>query len=236
MSSLSSGLPQSITAAVNSAGSVARTALAELKSNEQLRDFQLRGMEKVKEISQTGAQSIQRAWNYLSGPNSATHRVNLDRFVRPEAFVQRFQEMQRNLKCQNGGCARRGRGFSFFGGSFFGGGMPGFSRFPGSGSSSSPGGAGPSFPGAGIGGDMLNKMLEWCSVSHAHKIADNMGIKMNDIKFDVQGRKVTVTIDAPEATPLQIEALGKKVEEECPMARFYGKKHKEMVWQKALAE
>ena len=81
---------------------------------------------------------------------------------------------------------------------------------------------------------MLNKMLEWCSVSHAQSIAKEMNINMKNIKFDVHGHKVTVTIDAPEATPLQIEALGRRVEEECPMARFYGKKYKEMKWQKAL--
>ena len=91
-----------------------------------------------------------------------------------------------------------------------------------------------SFPGSGFGGDILNKMLEMCSVSHAHSIAKRMNIEMKNIKFDVQGKNVSVTIDAPNATSLQIQELGRMVEEECPMARFYGKTHKEMKWHKQL--
>ena len=81
---------------------------------------------------------------------------------------------------------------------------------------------------------IFNKMLEMCSTSHAHQIASRMNVKVEDIRFDVKGSEVHVQVQAPAATTKQIETLGKAVEQECPMARFYGKKHVKMHWQKAL--
>lgn len=70
-------------------------------------------------------------------------------------------------------------------------------------------------------GSMFDKALEWCSVSHAHHIAKRKGIDLRDIKFEsLPEGKVKVVVDAPHATPLQIQQLGQEVMEECPMAKF----------------
>lgn len=72
--------------------------------------------------------------------------------------------------------------------------------------------------GGGFLGSMLRKALEMCSTSHAWDIARQEGIDMRDIKFNFkEDGGVEVLVDAPHATPLQIEQLGKRVEKECPM-------------------
>ncbi|KAG5505595.1 hypothetical protein JIQ42_08361 [Leishmania sp. Namibia] len=83
------------------------------------------------------------------------------------------------------------------------------------------GGSSGGFPPGGPLGGLLDKALEWCSESHARDIAREMGVDLRDIRFEKtpEGR-MTVIVDAPTATPLQIEQLGKRVEEECPVARF----------------
>lgn len=132
-----------------------------------------------------------------------------------------------------------GNGFSggfskgFFGNSGTGGSGSGsnggFSRFFGSGhsnsSASSSGGATHSpFGGLGPGGPLggfIDKALEWCSESHARDIARDMGVDLRNIRFEKTSEGgVNVMVDAPNATPLQIEQLGKRVQEECPVARF----------------
>lgn len=35
-------------------------------------------------------------------------------------------------------------------------------------------------------GSMFDKMLEWCSTSHAHDIAKRQGIDLRDIKFETK--------------------------------------------------
>lgn len=112
-------------------------------------------------------------------------------------------------------------GFSFGGGGGkpgSGGGFPGF----GGGGGSGGGGGFPGFGGGGGGlGGMIDKALEWCSVSHARDIAREQGIDLRDIRFEkTKDGGVNVMVDAPAATPLQIEQLGKRVQEECPVARF----------------
>lgn len=70
-------------------------------------------------------------------------------------------------------------------------------------------------------GSMFDKMLEWCSTSHAHDIAKRQGIDLRDIKFETKpDGSIQVLVDAPTATPKQIEQLGAQVMEECPVARF----------------
>ena len=105
--------------------------------------------------------------------------------------------------------------FSFFGaggnggGSGGGGGGAGGGGFPGMGG------------GGGGGGGMFDKMLEWCSEAHARDIARREGIDLRDIKFEFgKNGEVSVKVDAPNATPQQIEALGEQVQQECPVARF----------------
>lgn len=72
-------------------------------------------------------------------------------------------------------------------------------------------------------GGLLNKMLEWCSTSHAYDIARQDGIDMKGIRFEsTKDGGVHVHIDAPGATAAQIEALGKRVEKECPVAAMRG--------------
>lgn len=109
--------------------------------------------------------------------------------------------------------------------SFFGDFSSGFSNFSsrfgfrgGAGTHGASGGLG-SFGGP-LGG-LLDKALEWCSVSHAHDIARQQGIDLRDIRFEkAPNGGVNVMVDAPNATPLQVEQLGKRVQEECPVARF----------------
>ncbi|KAG5509852.1 hypothetical protein JKF63_07497 [Porcisia hertigi] len=96
-----------------------------------------------------------------------------------------------------------GSGFSLFGGK--GGSFDGFGGYP---------------PGGPLGG-FLDKALEWCSESHARDIANEMGVDLRDIRFEKTPEGgMNVMVDAPSATPLQIEQLGKRVQEECPVARF----------------
>ncbi|EPY29575.1 hypothetical protein STCU_04446 [Strigomonas culicis] len=48
-----------------------------------------------------------------------------------------------------------------------------------------------------------------------------MGIDLRDIRFEKTPEGgINVMVDAPAATPLQIEQLGQRVQEECPVARF----------------
>ena len=96
------------------------------------------------------------------------------------------------------------------------------------------GGGGGGGGGGGFGTSLLNKMLEMCSVSHARQTAQRMGMDLRDIKFTFNGQKVDVAIDAPNASQEQIEALGRTVQQECPVARFYGSKNLEMNWRKQL--
>lgn len=115
------------------------------------------------------------------------------------------------------------RSFSTFflsglGGGFFGGfgnnTDSGGSKFFGS---SFGGGNGP----GGVLNSLMDKALEWCSTSHAYDIARQEGIDMKDIKFEhMKDGSVRVLIDAPHATQLQIERLGERVEQECPVARM----------------
>lgn len=82
-------------------------------------------------------------------------------------------------------------------------------------------GGGSGFPPGGPLGGFLDKALEWCSESHARDIAREMGVDLRDIRFDKTPEGgINVMVDAPKATPLQIEQLGKRVQEECPVARF----------------
>lgn len=70
-------------------------------------------------------------------------------------------------------------------------------------------------------GSLYDKALEWCSVAHAQQIAKRMGIDMRDITFEsLPDGQLRVMVDAPHATPLQIEQLGEAVTQECPLARF----------------
>ncbi|CAD2219232.1 hypothetical protein AGDE_05573 [Angomonas deanei] len=67
----------------------------------------------------------------------------------------------------------------------------------------------------------MDKALEMCSTSHAYDIARQEGIDVRDIKFTTTPEgAVQVMVDAPNATPLQIEQLGNRVQEECPVARM----------------
>lgn len=102
-----------------------------------------------------------------------------------------------------------------------------FGNMGGAGGSSGSGGV-PNmgnFFGGGNGGNPLSgfidQALEWCSTSHAYDIAQRQGIDVRNIKFEKTPEGgVNVVVDAPNATPLQIEQLGKQVQEECPVARF----------------
>ncbi|ORC85847.1 uncharacterized protein TM35_000321620 [Trypanosoma theileri] len=84
-------------------------------------------------------------------------------------------------------------------------------------------------PGAGFGGGsfggpfsgLFDKALEWCSEAHARDIARRQGIDIRDIRFEKTAEGgINVVVDAPNATPKQIEQLGEQVMEECPVARF----------------
>ncbi|KAH9598331.1 hypothetical protein LSM04_002649 [Trypanosoma melophagium] len=84
-------------------------------------------------------------------------------------------------------------------------------------------------PGAGFGGGsfggpfsgLFEKALEWCSEVHARDIARRQGIDIRDIRFNKTPEGgINVVVDAPNATPKQIEQLGEQVMEECPVARF----------------
>lgn len=109
------------------------------------------------------------------------------------------------------GAGGGGQGFNFFGGQ---GGSGGFGNMGGG------GGAGGSPFGGPLGG-FMDKALEWCSESHARDIAREMGVDLRNIKFEkTPAGGMNVVVDAPNATPLQIEQLGKRVQEECPVARF----------------
>lgn len=111
----------------------------------------------------------------------------------------------------SGGSGSGAGGKSPFGGFSFGTGGPGFSGF---------GGGGPGGPGGPFSG-LIDQALEWCSVAHARDIAREQGIDLRDIRFEkTKEGGVNVMVDAPSATPLQIEQLGKRVQEECPVARF----------------
>jgi hypothetical protein len=95
------------------------------------------------------------------------------------------------------------------------------------------------FGGGGGPGGMFDKMLEWCSQSHAQDIARRMGINLQNIQFETQkDGSVKVSVEAPGATPQQIEELGRAVQEECPIARYRKTSMKEgqksMEWVKAL--
>ena len=140
----------------------------------------------------------------------------------------------------NTGGAGGGGGFNPFGGSGGGGGGGGgggFNPFGGGGGGAGGGGGGGGgtnpFGGGGLGG-LFDKMLEHCSVGHAHTIARRMGVNLKDIKFNVaQNGEVNVQVDAPGATQQQIEELGRQVQEECPVARFRKttmNNQKEMKW------
>jgi hypothetical protein len=99
------------------------------------------------------------------------------------------------------------------------GGGQGFSFFGGKGGSFGNMGGGSPFGGP-LGG-LMDKALEWCSESHARNIASEMGVDLRSIKFEKTPEGgMNVMVDAPNATPLQIEHLGKRVQEECPVARF----------------
>ncbi|CCW70283.1 unnamed protein product [Phytomonas sp. Hart1] len=75
--------------------------------------------------------------------------------------------------------------------------------------------------GGGPFGDFIDKALEWCSRSHALDIARRNGIDLHDIRFEKTSEGgVRVMVDAPNASQLQIEELGRRVQEECPIARF----------------
>ncbi|CCD12039.1 unnamed protein product [Trypanosoma congolense IL3000] len=70
-------------------------------------------------------------------------------------------------------------------------------------------------------GTLFDKALEWCSESHARDIARREGIDVRDIRFEKTPEGgIKVIVDAPSATFKQIEQLGEKVMEECPVARF----------------
>ncbi|KAK7202229.1 hypothetical protein NESM_000293600 [Novymonas esmeraldas] len=136
--------------------------------------------------------------------------------------------MQRSVACRFFGSFTSGFSKGFSGGS---GGTPGGLGSSSSSTSSSgfnlfgnkAGGLGGSggFPSGGPLGGFLDKALEWCSESHARDIAREMGVDLRDIRFDkTPTGGVNVMVDAPNATPLQIEQLGKRVQEECPVARF----------------
>jgi hypothetical protein len=81
-------------------------------------------------------------------------------------------------------------------------------------------------------------MLEWCSQAHAHEIARRMNVDLQNIQFQTaKDGSCVVFVDAPKATPAQIEALGEAVQEECPVARFRktrlaGKENEKMMWVK----
>ncbi|KPI86987.1 hypothetical protein ABL78_3940 [Leptomonas seymouri] len=104
---------------------------------------------------------------------------------------------------------------------FLGGFTSGFSKgFSGGGGGGNSGGGGSSFFSGPLGG-FVDKALEWCSESHARDIAREMGVDLRNIRFEKTPEGgVNVMVDAPNATPLQIEQLGKRVQEECPVARF----------------
>lgn len=77
------------------------------------------------------------------------------------------------------------------------------------------------FGGPSSFGQLFDNALIWCSTSHAHHIAKQEGIDLRDIKFEhISNGGINVIVDAPNATPLQIELLGQRVQEECPVARF----------------
>ncbi|ESL08231.1 hypothetical protein TRSC58_04070 [Trypanosoma rangeli SC58] len=75
--------------------------------------------------------------------------------------------------------------------------------------------------GGGPFGGLFDKALEWCSEAHARDIARRQGIDIREIRFEhtPQGG-INVFVDAPNATPKQIEQLGQQVMVECPVARF----------------
>ncbi|CAJ1018863.1 hypothetical protein, conserved [Leishmania lindenbergi] len=108
-------------------------------------------------------------------------------------------------------------GFSIFGQKGGSSGGNGGSIFDGFGG----GGGGSGFPPGGPLGGFLDRALEWCSESHARDIASEMGVDLREIRFEKTPEGgMNVMVDAPKATPLQIEQLGKRVQEECPVARF----------------
>ncbi|RNF02337.1 peroxiredoxin-like protein [Trypanosoma rangeli] len=100
---------------------------------------------------------------------------------------------------------------------FFNGFLSGSQR-----SSSFGGGRGPEGGnGGGPFGGLFDKALEWCSEAHARDIARRQGINIREVRFEhtPQGG-INVFVDAPNATPKQIEQLGQQVMVECPVARF----------------
>ncbi|CAJ16587.1 uncharacterized protein TEOVI_000588200 [Trypanosoma equiperdum] len=94
-----------------------------------------------------------------------------------------------------------------------------FKRDSGAGPFERSGGGGGPFGGS-LGG-LFDRALEWCSESHARDIARREGIDVRDIRFEKTPEGgVKVMVDAPNATIKQIEQLGEKVMDECPVARF----------------
>ena len=85
-----------------------------------------------------------------------------------------------------------------------------------------PGDSTPKGPGGkGLFEHFFDKALEWCSTFHARDIAQRQGIDLRNIEFVfTSSGECLVRVDAPNATPQQIEALGTAVQEECPVARF----------------
>ncbi|RNF03733.1 peroxiredoxin-like protein [Trypanosoma conorhini] len=144
-------------------------------------------------------------------------------------FGSKIQDCNKGCNSKGiGGVSFPNTGFSF--GSFSTGGLPttfsgGFSS--GSQGSGSFGGGKGSEGGKGGGpfggpfGGLFDKALEWCSEAHARDIARRQGIDIRDIRFEQtpQGG-INVFVDAPNATPKQIEQLGQQVMVECPVARF----------------
>ncbi|EAO00101.1 Present in the outer mitochondrial membrane proteome 18 [Trypanosoma cruzi] len=100
----------------------------------------------------------------------------------------------------------------------FSSGSQGFGSFGGGRGSEGGNWSGPF--GGPLGG-LFDKALEWCSEAHAHDIARRQGIDMREIRFEKTPEGgVKVFVDAPQATPKQIEQLGEQVMVECPVARF----------------
>lgn len=130
----------------------------------------------------------------------------------------------RGGSCGPGGCSPGGGSMNF-------GNMGGFGNVGGGKGSANPfaGGANPFGGGAGGGagggggggGSMMDRMLEWCSISHAQDIARRMGLDLKNIRFNyAPDGSVTVEVEATNATPAQIEALGEAVMQECPVAKL----------------
>lgn len=130
--------------------------------------------------------------------------------------------MQRSVSRRFLGGFTSGFSKGFSGGSGASQGSSNFGGMGGKGGFGNMGGGGPGgSPFGGPLGGFMDKALEWCSESHARDIAREMGVDLRNIKFEKTPEGgMNVMVDAPNATPLQIEQLGKRVQEECPVARF----------------